>query len=313
MEIAVLGAGAMGSVFGARLALGGADVTLLDVNDAHLEQIQTNGLEMYLDEGTRRVQMAAMRPEAYSGSPDVVLLFTKTFHTDAALASIAKVLENGSVLTLQNGIGNAERVAAHVSADRVLMGMTMTPAEFLGPGRVASHGPAQTSMFSLNGEHSPLLTALVDAMKAGGIDAKADPNIQAAIWEKASFNCSMNALCALTDGTPGSIGVSEDGRKLASRVAAECIATAKAGGIDADLNKVEALMTHACAHHLYHDASMLQDRRAGRKTEIDALNGAVTRIAADLNVPVPINETLTALIRLTERSQRFRSDQDKNR
>jgi len=91
LKFAVLGAGAMGAVFGARLAMGGADVTLLDVNQAHVDAVTSSGLRIDLDDGTQRLDLPIMRPEAYADSPDVVLLFTKVFHTDTALASISDV------------------------------------------------------------------------------------------------------------------------------------------------------------------------------------------------------------------------------
>ena len=307
MRIAVLGAGAMGSVYGARLADGGAEVTLLDVNQSHLDAIARDGLEVALDEGTKIHRLAAVRPEDFRGPVDVVLVFTKIFHTAAALDAVAGQLDGAVLLSLQNGIGNAERLAVHVPVERTLVGMTMTPAEFLGPGRVASHGPAKTAFYSADGQNRPVLHEICTAMQAGGIDATADPEIEAAIWEKAAFNCTMNALCALSDGTPGSIGESVAGRGLAGRVAAEAVAVANATGVAASLERVEALIQHACAHHLHHEPSMLQDRKAGRPTEVDALNGAVARIGEEKGVPVPVNRTLADLIRLMEDSVRFRA------
>ncbi len=308
MKIAVLGAGAMGSVYGARLARGGADVILLDVNDAHLDAIGAGGLRISIDEGDHVVDLPAVRPEAFGGPVDVFLLFTKIFHTDRALAAVAGLLDDTHVLSLQNGIGNAERIAAHVAREKVMLGMTMTPAKYLGPGRVESRGPATTAFFSLDGADRPILHKLAAAMQRGGIDATPDPQIQAAIWEKAAFNCAMNALCALADATPGAIGRSLSGRDLASRVAAEAIAVACAAGVDASAERVEDLIDHACDHHLHHEPSMLQDRKAQRQTEIDALNGAVAEMGERLGVPVAANRTAADLVRLMEDAVRFRAE-----
>ncbi|MDC0739301.1 2-dehydropantoate 2-reductase [Cognatishimia sp. SS12] len=307
MKIAVLGAGAMGSVFGARLAKGGADVTLLDVNDAHLTAINEGGLQVDLDEGAEVISLPALRPEAFKGPVDLVLLFTKTFHTEAALRAIAPQIGAAHVLSLQNGIGNAERLQEHLPAAQILLGMTMTPAEFIAPGKVASHGPAATAFYSLDGTDRPILHQMAEALRHGGIEAVIDPQIQAAIWEKAAFNCAMNALCALTDGTPGAIGVSKPARALASEVAREAISVANALTIPADLTKVEALMSKACAHHLMHEPSMLQDRKAGRRTEIDALNGAVATQGERLGLQVPVNRTLASLVHLFETAVPFRA------
>lgn len=309
MRIAVLGAGAMGSVFGARLALGGASVTLLDVNEAHLAAIAQQGLEVELDGTHHRLSLPAMRPADFTGPVDVVLLFTKVFHTESALQAIAGQLGAAQVLTLQNGIGNAERAAAVVPPGQVIVGMTMTPAEFLGPGKVASHGPATTAFYSADGRHRPILDDLVAAMARGGISAKADPAIHAAIWEKAAFNCAMNAICALTEGTPGGIGADAASLALAHAVAAEAVSVAQALAIPADGARVADLVAQATTHHLLHEPSMLQDRKAGRRTEIDALNGAVADQGEALGVAVGLNRTLTTLIRLAESMPAYRTRQ----
>lgn len=306
MRIAVLGAGAMGSVFGARLALGGAEVTLLDVNEAHLAAIAADGLRVDLDGTEHRLPLAAMTPADFTGPADVVLLFTKVRHTDAALESIKSALGAAMVLTLQNGIGNAERIAAHLPADRVMLGLTMTPAEFVGPCRVASHGAASTSLFSADGQHRAILDDLVAVMQKGGINAKADPEIQAAIWEKAAFNCAMNAISALTAGTPGGIGALPEALELAQNTAAEGIAVAQASGVSASAERVRALIDHAAAHHLLHEPSMLQDLKAGRPTEIDALNAAIADRGEALGLSVPLNRTLTTLVRLAESMPGYR-------
>lgn len=309
MRIAVLGAGAMGSVFGARLALGGASVTLLDVNEAHLTAIAQQGLEVDLDGTLHRLSLPAMRPADFTGPVDVVLLFTKVFHTQSALQAIAGQLGAAQVLTLQNGIGNAERAAAVVPPAQVIVGMTMTPAEFLGPGKVASHGPATTAFYSADGRHRAILDDLVAAMARGGISAKADPAIQAAIWEKAAFNCAMNAICALTEGTPGGIGADAASLALAHAVAAEAVSVAQALDIPADGARVADLVAQATTHHLLHEPSMLQDRKAGRRTEIDALNGAVADQGEALGVAVGLNRTLTTLIRLADSMPAYRTRQ----
>ena len=300
MRIVVLGAGAMGSVFGARLHLGGAEVTLLDVNEAHIAAVRETGLSVALDEGTQVLDIPIMRPEVFEDPADLILLFTKIFHTDAALQTIRRHLNSTPVLSLQNGIGNVERIARHLPMERILIGMTMTPAEFIAPGKVASYGPATTQFHAADGQHRQLLDDIAAAMRAGGIDAAIDPDIQAAIWEKAAFNCAMNGLCALSNATPGAIGASEAGRTLAFEVADEAVSVARASGVAADPDKVRALMRHAFAQHLFHEASMLQDRKAGRRTEIDALNGAVSETAARLGIATPANNTIARLVRLFE-------------
>ncbi len=295
----------MGSVYGARLAMGGAAVTLLDVNDAHLAAVNSHGLLVALDDGNHRIQMPAMRPENYHGPADLFLLFTKIFHTASALESVKEHLPTTPVLSLQNGLGNDQRIKQFVPAEKVCIGMTMTPAEWLGPGSVASHGSATTSLYSANGAHLPVLDEIISALQAGGIDAKADPDIHATIWQKAAFNCAMNAICALTDATPGAMGGSDAGRDLADRVACEAVAVAGSCGIKVDLGQVRALITHAYENHLFHEPSMLQDRKAKRRTEIDALNLAVVKIGRANGIDTPVNHTIGLLVKLVEDNVRW--------
>ncbi len=307
MKIAVLGAGAMGSVYGARLAKAGAEVTLLDVNAEHVAAVNEQGLQLALDEGEEVLRMRAIAPQEFTGPVDLILLFTKVFHTASALSAVAGQIGDAWVLSLQNGVGNAERIAEFVSPDRIMVGMTMTPAEFLGPGRVASHGAATTDFYSANGKADPMLERIAALLQVGGVTARLNPDIHAAIWEKAAFNCALNPICALTSGTPGSVGASEEGRALASAVVGEVIAVAQAKGITASRDHVDGLLSHAYAHHLLHEPSMLQDRNGGRRTEIDALNGAVVALGDQLSVPVETNRLITRLIRLTESSALYRA------
>lgn len=307
MKIAVLGAGAMGAVYGARLARGGAEVTLLDVNDDHISVINQNGLHVSLDDGDHVARLPAMRPEQFNGPVDVILLFTKIFHTDAALQSVAGLLDGAFVLSLQNGVGNVERIEEHVPTERILIGITMTPAEFVAPGRVASHGAATTSFHSADGTDRPILHEIADLMRTGGIDAKVDPDIYATIWEKAAFNCAANAIAALTGATPGAVGSSPQGRQMAGEIAREAVSVATALGVGASLERVMALLEHAYAHHLYHEPSMLQDRNHGRRTEISALNGAVVEMGSRLGISVETNRVVSLLIGLMEDATRFRN------
>jgi 2-dehydropantoate 2-reductase len=300
MRVAILGAGAMGSVFGARLFMGGADITLLDVNQAHLDAINSDGLRVSLDDGDHRLELKACSPEDYSGDADLILLFTKVFHTASALSAISDKIGDAYVLSLQNGIGNGERVASIVPKSQVLIGMTMTPAEFNGPGHVSSHGTAGTDFFSLDGERPPGLLAIRDMMRLGGIEAKIEPEIENAIWEKAAFNCALNALCGLARVPVGTIGRSDAGRALAMRVINEVDDVARARGMNIDLNKIEKMVAHAVTNHINHEPSMMQDLVAGRRTEIDALNGAIAALGQTQSVATPVNQALSDLVHLAE-------------
>lgn len=157
MKITVVGAGAMGSLFGGLLAEQGHDVTLVDVSTAHLQAIQSQGLRLHNDRGERNIRaLRACRPEQAEGQPDLVLVFTKTLHTASALAGVARLIGPQTyVLSLQNGLGNVEVIGQHVSAERILIGVTTWPADLVGPGHVHSHGQGVVRLMSADGQDRP--------------------------------------------------------------------------------------------------------------------------------------------------------------
>lgn len=336
MNIAMLGAGAMGCLFGGLLAENGRQVTLLDIDDAHLEAIRSSGLRLETDRGDRRIHgMTVSRPEHCRQPPDLLILFTKSLHTDAALRSVAPLVEGPArVLTLQNGLGNLEAVSRHVDPARVLVGMTTWPADLAGPGHVRSHGGGVIRMLPAGGSRRGgeaqavanftgranahanahananadsnvdsdvihIATVLNDA----GLQCEVDPNVWKAIWEKVAFNAALNSLCAVSGCAVGQLASVDGGPMLARNVVSEVIAVARASGIDADAAACHASVEHAIAHHRGHKPSMLQDVLAGRPTEIETINGEVVARARAAGVPVPHTAQLLGLVRLIQARQ----------
>nr|WP_314364077.1 2-dehydropantoate 2-reductase [uncultured Achromobacter sp.] len=314
MNIAMLGAGAMGCLFGGLLAESGRQVTLLDIDDAHLEAIRRSGLRLETDQGDRRIHgMTVARPEHHRQPPDLLILFTKSLHTDAALRSVAPLLRAPArVLTLQNGLGNLEAVSRHVDPARILVGMTTWPADLAGPGHVRSHGGGVIRMWPARGSGGDgagdgnvdadvmhIATVLNDA----GLQCEVDPNVWKAIWEKVAFNAALNSLCAVSGCAVGQLANVADGPMLARTVVSEVVAVARASGVDADAAACHASVAHAIAHHRGHKPSMLQDVLAGRPTEIETINGEVVARARAAGVPVPHTALLLGLVRLIQARQ----------
>lgn len=301
LRVAVLGAGAMGSLFGGWLAEGGADVVLLDVNAAHLDAIRRDGLRLVTDRGERRLRLRAGRPGDDVGTPDVVIVFTKTLHTRAALAAARNLLgPDTCLLSVQNGLGNGEVLAEFVPAERVILGITTYPADLHGPGDVASHGAGTVRFMTADGGHRPILDRLAAAFAAGGIEALVDPGVTAAIWEKVAFNAALNGICAATGRTVGEVGACVEGRELVRAVVDEVVGVARAKGVAADAAAVHRATGHALDTHLTHKPSMLQDVLAGRPTEVGSINGAVEAEAERLGLAVPVTATLLRLVRIVE-------------
>jgi len=310
MKIAILGAGAMGSWFGGRLALGGHEVSLLTTNQAHRDAINSNGLTLKSAPGDRAVTVPAMDPAEYSGPADFIILFTKSFQSDAALASIAGTLDsNTHILTLQNGLGNAEIIGRYIPSGQILVGVTMMPVDKVAPGVVESTGAGGSYFNSLVDPESSFARELETVFVDAGLDIQLDHAIHQRIWSKVAFNAGMNAVCALAHGTPGTIADSPGAQALVDEVAREVVAVAAAEGIDINLDEIENTIDFACKNHRDHKPSMHQDLIGARDTEVDALNGAIVVAGKRLAVPTPLNELLETLVRVAELShQRYRAD-----
>ena len=306
MKIAVLGAGAMGSLFGGLLAESGQAVTLIDVNDAHVGAVREHGLRLETDAGDRRLDgLHACRPEQAEAAPDLLLIFTKTLHTAAALEAVAHIIAPHTlVLTLQNGLGNVETVRRHVPEDRILVGVTTWPADYVGPGHVRSHGAGMVRIMAVDGRDDPLVRSVVRVLDGAGLNGDIDPQVWKAIWEKVAFNAALNGICAVTGCSVDQVGAIPQGMVLASSVVAEVVAVARAEGIDADADRCCRTVADAVARHLGHKPSMLQDVLAGRPTETGAIHGAVVERARKHGLAVPCTETLLQLVRLIEARNR---------
>ncbi len=301
MKVLILGAGAMGCLYGAALHRGGASVTLVDVNREHLAAINADGLELETRAGTEHLPIPALLPDQVGEVADLVVVFTKTFQTDAALSGIAAAIGPETwLLSLQNGLGNDERLARHASRERVMVGVSTLPADLVGPGRVRSHGEGGSKLYPAFGGDAAMAQAFCDALAAGGMSATPDPQIHAAIWSKAIFNAAMNPLCALTLRTPGFLGAHDESRAMIRAVVEEGTATANANGIAIDAAPIHALTEVSMTDHANHEASMLQDVKAGRRTEVDAINGAIVQAAKARGVEVPVTETLYRLVKLED-------------
>jgi 2-dehydropantoate 2-reductase len=299
-SVVIVGAGAMGCFFAARLVEAGAGVTLVDVDEARLVALARDGIAVSDDRGERIVRVAAMKANEARGPFDLAILFTKSLHSQAAVASVAHLASPGIwALTLQNGIGNADILAKTFGRDRVLAGVTNVPADLQGPTKVASHGAGQITLGGLEPSASAGAEKAAALLRKAGLVASVDSNIEAAIWDKVAFNAALNALGAITLLPNGGLD-NPAGRRVALGVVAEVVATAAGKGIRLDQERIAGKIDFALKEHRTHKASMLQDRLAGRRTEIEQINGAVAGEAEALGLSAPVNATLTDLMRLID-------------
>lgn len=302
MKITIVGAGAMGSFFGGLLAESGNDVTLVDVNDAHIGAISADGLRLETDSGDRQVRsLRVCRPEGATDLPQLLVVFTKTLHTGAALSGVQHLIgPDVHVLSLQNGLGNVEKITEFVSPERILIGVTTWPADMVAPGHVHSHGKGVVRLMAADGVSRPIASQVSETLSGAGLACTSDSTVWAAIWEKVAFNAALNSICAVSGCTVDQLGLVPDGKRLADEVVLEVLSVAQRLGIDVDVAKCKASVAGAIAQHKGHKPSMLQDVLAGRRTEIEAINGAAVAAARRANLKLPTTETLLSLVRLAE-------------
>lgn len=296
MRIAVIGAGAMGCVYGGRLALVGADVTLLDGWPAHVDAINAHGLFI---EGIRGLSRVAI-PAATSadGLPpfDVALIQVDTNATRKAAETAAGCLSpTGFAMTLQNGIGNLEILAEMLGRARVMGGLSYHSAALRGPGRVDHTHEGTTWLGELDGR-TDRLEAVRSILDAARMAPRIADDIEATIWSKFVMNCAINPICAVTGFVVGEIAETPPVDLFQTRIIEEILAVVRARQVHlVDADPMAAIKAHTKGKTM--KPSMLQHIEAGRRTEIDSLNGAVVRIARELGLAVPFNEALTLLIK----------------
>jgi len=305
MRIAILGAGALGSAFGAGFIRAGHDVTFIDVSVALVDALNATGITIIDGEERSTVAVRASTDAAAVEAPDLVMVFVKSYQTDSAARMIAPVLAPDTVLaTLQNGLGAGDVLASHCLGARIVYGVTYHAATLLEPGLVR-HSVGPTFAGPHHGAELSGAQRLAGACVEAGWDARAMPDIAPAVWKKLLLNCT-NAVAALT-GMNGAAEVADvHVQRLLHDVMAEAIAVAHALGhtgleLEACVRDMNDVLTRAGEGR----ASMLQDFDAGRRTEVDALNGAVVRAAEDLAIPVPINRALLSLVKGWERTRGF--------
>lgn len=303
MFAAIVGSGAMGCLFGGLLHERGHKVFLIDVWTDHIEAINSKGLTVEAGQDKKVIRVPAGFAHQVEGEPDLLIIFTKTFHTDRALESASRLIgEKTHILTLQNGLGNIETIEKFVPKERIIAGVTTFPGDLAGPGHVKTRGAGQTKIMSADGRITPVLEAVKKALDDAGFSCEISTGVFVSIWEKVAFNAALNTLAAVTRLTVDGLGITPEGRKLAFRIAGEVVGVANKKGIPASREAVISTIENAIAEHRGHMPSMLQDVLAHRKTEIEAICGSVVREAEILDTPVPATEVMYNLVRILDQS-----------
>jgi 2-dehydropantoate 2-reductase len=299
-SVAIVGAGAMGCLFAARLAEQGVNVTVVDVDRERLSVMSRDGITLIDDKGSRTLPVRASVASELTGPFDLLVLFTKGTHSASAIKSVTHLAATKPIaLTLQNGIGNAALLSSAFGADHVLQGTAHVPADLSGPASVVTHGFGSLELGGLNAASQAYAPPVAALLQAAAFKAHVSNDINSTVWEKLAFNAALNAVGMICQVANAGVD-NEYGRRLAAKVVEETANVAAAGGIKIDRQQILKTIDSALREHHHHKASMLQDRERGRQTEIDMINGAVAREGKRLNVATPVCDTLTDLVKIIE-------------
>jgi len=303
VRVCIVGCGAVGSIFAANLArLDDVEVWAYDLAREHVEAINAHGLRL---SGAGEV-VGSVRATSDPGEVpacDFGIVATKAMHTEPAIAATAAAFADGSVCSVQNGIGNEEALAEHVP--RVIRGTTFPAGRVVEPGHVQWDVKGDTTIGPFEPSPPPFqeVERLAAACSRAGLPTEAVGDARGPQWRKLIFNAATNPVGALTGLTHGRVCENPGLRRLVTGLVDEGKAVAAAQGIELDADP-EELIDHAAKPEVAYDhkASMLQDVEAHRATEIDYLNGGIVRFGGEHGVPAPLNEAILALVKGLEAS-----------
>ncbi|HHX75015.1 MAG TPA: 2-dehydropantoate 2-reductase [Firmicutes bacterium] len=304
MKVAVIGAGAMGSLYGGALAESGHDVYLIDIFEEHVNKINERGLCIIRGDEERIIKDITATTDAREVGPaDLAIVFVKSTVTDIGVKSnLDAIGPDTIVLTLQNGLGNIEKIAQFVDKKNIIAGTSSNGATLIEPGTIKQSGAGGTTIGELNGETTDRIKHLAHILNIDSLGpATISNNVMGLIWDKLLVNVGINALTALTDLKNGQLLQYKESIKLLEDLVNEGIKVAAA---------LEIKLTHSTPDYCKEVAkvtggnvsSMLADVRNRRKTEIENINGAIVEYGRKLGIATPVNEILTNLILLREKS-----------
>jgi 2-dehydropantoate 2-reductase len=296
MQVAVIGAGAVGCYYGGLLLRAGHDVTFIG-RQPHVDAINAHGLLLELQDFRGHLPAKAATDASSLASPDLVLFCVKSADTEQAGRSLAgRLRPETSVLSLQNGVDNAQRLRA-VTGHNIIPAVVYVGSEMAGPGHVRHHGGGALVIGG-----SPPSEVLAQTLNAAGIQTTIAGDIETTQWTKLITNCAFNALSAVADIAYGPMMEVEGARDVIASAIAEAATVARACGVAipqdlaAQILKIPAAMPNQ-------KSSTAQDLARGKASEIDFLNGYVVRKGAELGIATPTNQALQVMVKLAERGK----------
>ena len=302
-RVAVMGAGAVGSFYGAMLARGGREVTLIG-RAAHVQAIRERGLQLHMARQVHAVQLQASDDVAALRDAQLVLCCVKSTDTEAAARQMAPHLRSDAVvMSLQNGVENAATLA-RILPCRVVPAAVYVATSMPAPGQVQHFGRGDLVIGALrppaDGAETALLQSLAALFAAAQVPVRIVDDVAAELWSKLLVNCAYNAISGLTQQTYGFMAANPDVRRLQQTLVQEVVAVAAAAGVTLSLSEAQDGVQRIAQAMPAQMSSTAQDMARRKPSEIDHLNGYVSRRGDELGVATPANQSLFALVKLVE-------------
>lgn len=303
MKIAVVGCGAMGSVYAGLLAAAGHELWAIDSWRDHVEAMRASGLRVEGASGDRTVKINASTDARDAGICELVIVATKTMHVEvAAKASQALVGPNTTVISIQNGLGGPDTTAEIIGKEKVLVGVVGGfGASMKAPGHAHHNGWELVRLGEYSGPITPRLQSVAKVWESGGFKVKCFDDIDQLVWEKLICNVCFSGTCAVVERTIGEVMNDPDTWIVASGCAVEAYNVARARGIKLDIDDPVNYVRNFGSKIPNARPSMLLDHMANRMSEIEAINGAIPLAAKEQGLAAPFNTVVSALVRAKER------------
>jgi 2-dehydropantoate 2-reductase len=302
MKILVMGAGAIGAYFGARLQQAGEEVVFC-ARGRNLQALNEQGLEVKSPRGDFHGPVRATDNPREIAPYDLILFCVKAYDTDAAAQALAGCLATGgAILTLQNGVESEARLAEYFGLDAIIPGCARAGVELIGPGKVHHFTTGVIEYGELDGRNTPRAHEIEDAFRHAGIFGELVSDIFTFRWSKLLWNSAFNTVATLTRRTVGEVLEDPDGARLVRTLMKETLSVARADGAKLGPDRIETLLEHSRKNLRALKTSTRQDYDRGGRLEYDALSGSVIRAARRHHIAVPAMQAVHALLKLLDRS-----------
>ncbi len=300
MKIAVIGAGAMGSIYGGHLSLH-HDVYLVDTNQAVVDQINTHGLLVNEQGEDVPYHLKAVTSTEGLEPMDLIILFVKSLFSRTALAANRHLIgPDTCLMTLQNGAGHEHILSEFAPTDHIIIGTTEDNGAVLGLGHVRRGGTGKTNIGMLTEDSNGFLPKVKDVLDSCGFHGQIHDNIQQLIWNKLFTNVSLSAVTGVLQVPMGFIAGNEHAWNITRQLIHEAVMVAHGLGLEANEEAIAEQVRLTSLNSPEGITSICADLRDGRKTEVNTISGAVVRAAKQCGVPAPTHEMIVELVHAME-------------